>query len=138
MRKGTYIDIAGQRFGGLVAVERVGEIGSRSQWLCICDCGGKTVASVSNLRNGHTKSCGCLVSKTTTKNRTKHGHKKKTEVNRLYPVWRNMKQRCELPSHLHYKSYGGRGISVCDEWKDYDNYDNGKCAREKVSSWCIW
>lgn len=122
MQKGKYIDISGQRFGNLVVIKRSGEIGGRSKWLCRCDCGKEAVVSVSNLRNGHTKSCGCLVSTTAIKTRTKHGHKKKAKVNRLYPVWRNMKQRCDLPTHKYYKSYGGRGITVCQEWRDYDNF----------------
>lgn len=145
MRKGQYIDLSGQRFGCLVAVEIDHRLGSRAIWKCKCDCGNTTFVSVSNLRNGHTQSCGCLqISRTSDAMRT-HGHKGKRSVNRLYPVWRAMKQRCLLPSSKAYKYYGGRGITVCDEWLEYDNfmrwayshgYDpnakRGKCTIDRI------
>ena len=54
-------DITGQRFGRLVAVERVGSRSSQSLWLCRCDCGGTAVVLMSNLKSGHTTSCGCAL-----------------------------------------------------------------------------
>ena len=47
---------------------------------------------------------------------------------RLYRIWRHMRERCELESHMRYDKYGGRGISVCDEWQDYSTF--AKWARE--------
>lgn len=124
IKKGSFVDISGNRFGKLVAVERCGELVSRSLWLCKCDCGKDAVVSISNLRNGHTKSCGCSVSEKAKESHFKHGGKRKFETDRLYPVWRNMKQRCYLESHKHYKNYGGRGIAVCKEWHDYETFKN--------------
>lgn len=124
IKKGTFIDISGQRFVKLVAVERCGELASRSLWRCNCDCGKETVVSVSNLRNGHTKSCGCVVSERAKEAHFKHGGKRKTKTDRLYPVWRGLKQRCCLKTSKFYKDYGGRGITVCEEWKDYENFKN--------------
>lgn len=121
-KKGSYMDIAGQKFGRLTAIKIDHRQGSRAIWLCKCDCGKGTLASISNLRNGHTQSCGCLVSEKASATHFVHGHKGKENVDRLYPVWRNMKQRCLLPSSTHYADYGGRGIAVCDEWLDYQAF----------------
>lgn len=145
MKKGQFIDITGERFGNLTAICRVDSKSTRSMWKCACDCGNETIVSVSNLRNGHTKSCGCLVSIKAKKTHMKHGDKRKKCVDRLYPVWRSMKQRCQRPSTLYYKDYGGRGIKVCEEWQKYENfrewaykngYDNsaprGKCTLDRI------
>lgn len=124
IKKGEHIDISNHRFGKLTAIERCGKIGSRSLWLCKCDCGNETVVSISNLRNGHTKSCGCLIIENVLASKLKHGHKRKNFTDRLYPVWRNIKQRCYLKTHKYYKDYGGRGITVCPEWHDYEAFKN--------------
>ena len=124
IKKGEHIDISNQRFGKLIAIERCGEICSRSLWRCKCDCGNETVVSVSNLRNGHTKSCGCLIIENVLAAKLKHGHKRKNFTDRLYPVWRNIKQRCYLKTHKYYKDYGGRGITVFQEWHDYEAFKN--------------
>ena len=68
---------------------------------------------VSNVKRGNTKSCGCLVGKNTT-----HGLKS----NRFYDTWYGMLQRCTNPNHKAYKNYGGRGITVCEEWLDIKNF----------------
>lgn len=129
-------DLTGQRFGRLVVIAEsephVEPSGTkRYRWLCRCDCGNEITAMTCNLRTGHTKSCGCLekdilhelslnqeivqkraVSKTT------HGQSQ----SRLYAVWNMMRQRCTNPNNDKYKSYGGRGISVCDEWESFENF----------------
>ena len=69
--------------------------------------------AVSNVKRGNTKSCGCLVGKNTT-----HGLKS----NRFYDTWYGMLQRCTNPNHNAYKNYGGRGITVCEEWLDIKNF----------------
>lgn len=81
-----------------------------STWVCKCDCGNIKTIIATSLLSGATKSCGCLALKT----RTTHG-KSKT---RLYNTWTNIKQRCYNPKNNHYKNYGGRGIKVCDIWRD--------------------
>lgn len=145
-KRGSYIDILGQRFGKLIAIRIDHLQGNRAIWMCKCDCGKETLASVSNLRNGHTRSCGCLVREEASKAHFVHGHKGKTDVDRLYPVWRNMKQRCFLQSHKYYSHYGGRGITVCEDWLKYEKfmkwaYDNGydpnaprgKCTIDRIN-----
>lgn len=80
-------------------------------WLCKCDCGNFKIVCGSNLKNGSVKSCGCLrhLSTTTTHNLSN---------TRLYTIWSGIKARCLNKNHPRYKDYGGRGITVCDEWKD--------------------
>lgn len=119
MRKGQFEDISGKRFGRLVAVERIGQISGKSSWRCICDCGNECVVSISNLKNGHTRSCGCYALERTRQAKTIHGGRKKEQTERLYRVWRSMRQRCYLESNPHYCDYGGRGITVCSEWNVY-------------------
>ena len=76
-------------------------------------CGKEFECPVSNVKRGNTKSCGCLVGKNTT-----HGLKS----NRFYDTWYGMLQRCTNPNHKAYKNYGGRGITVCEEWLDIKNF----------------
>lgn len=99
-----------QRFGRLVAIERVGtdKLGNAT-WLCKCDCGNVKIVNTTCLRRGITRSCGCLAKEC----RYVHG-KKKT---RLYHIWQNMKCRCYNPNNPAYSNYGGRGITICDEWR---------------------
>lgn len=118
MKRGDYMkDITGQRFGNLTVLkpdfkDRRGEW----HWLCLCDCGSTKSVSGNKLRSGNTKSCGCLQREHRASgniNRT-HGMTK----SRLYYEWTNMKSRCYYAKNVMFHSYGGRGIQVCEEWKD--------------------
>lgn len=116
------IDITGQRFGRLVAIEMAFKKNYRSHWRCKCDCGNEIIVDLGNLRSGHTKSCGCYKAEKASETHMKHGHARKACRDRLYPVWRSMKQRCALENSKAYHWYGERGISVCAEWKDYKTF----------------
>lgn len=106
------IDITGQTFGRLTVQEQLASKGAVSQWLCRCECGNLHIASGGDLRRpGGTKSCGCA--KTSAWLRT-HGMRHK----RIYGIWQAMKNRCHNPNQPHYERYGGRGIYVCDEWRN--------------------
>lgn len=106
-------DLTGQRFGRLVVLERVENTKQRrARWKCQCVCGNKTVVNGFHLTRGETKSCGCLSHDVKVKRCTVHG-KRKT---RLYHLWSNMKQRCYNQKDRRFNQYGGRGITVCDEW----------------------
>ena len=122
MKKGTYKDLAGQRFGRLIAIDRVGETAQgRSLWFCKCDCGGGTIVSVSDLQNGHTQSCGCIRKENTKAMFTKHGLRN----TRLYCIWLGMKKRVTNPNSAYWECYGGRGIGMCDEWmNDFESFYN--------------
>lgn len=102
-------DITGKKFGKLTAIKPVGKTkrGGYS-WLCKCDCGGEKVTSLLCLTNGNTTSCGCVITNTS------HNMSR----TRLYKIWTGMKMRCYTESHASYQNYGGRGIQVCDEWKN--------------------
>lgn len=104
-----FIDLTGKRFGKLVVLERV-KRSRKTEWRCKCDCGNETIVQAANLKNGHIRSCGCMISESN----TKHG-KWNT---RIYRIYHSMKQRCNNPNSAHYEYYGGRGIKVCSEWQD--------------------
>lgn len=106
------VDLAGQRFGRLVAVERVGAKGGNSVWKCKCDCGAETMALASNLGR-NTRSCGCLRREVMPTANLKHGFR----GHPLYNVFSCMLERCYSESHQAYHNYGGRGISICDGWR---------------------
>lgn len=115
------IDITGQRFGKLVAVERVGKAETGGYlWRCKCDCGNEVIRLTKVLRSGSCKSCGCLVGEKLAEQHYKHG---KSHSSRLYHVWDGMRQRCNDPNHKSYKNYGGRGIRCCPEWDDFTAFE---------------
>lgn len=108
------IDLTGQRFGRLVVVKRAdNSADGRARWLCKCDCGKEIVTYGSWLRNGDTKSCGCLKLDMFIKRSTKHGGRN----SKLYRTWSSMLQRCNNPNDKDYSEYGGRGIKICKEWE---------------------
>lgn len=116
-----YVDITNVRFGRTVAKKQVGKDNQGcTLWECECDCGNKHITRLSSLRNGTTKSCSCLQKEITRKRATIHGlsgnHK---YCPRLYRIWKNIKQRCFNPKACKYRNYGGRGITICDEWIEY-------------------
>ena len=117
-------DIEGQKFGMLTVVGFIG-INKRgnSIWCCKCECGSQWVTvHANNLKNGHTKSCGCLHLVRIEEVNTKHGHKRTNNVSRVYSTWISMKRRCHSPKCKHYLDYGGRGITVCDRWQKFENF----------------
>lgn len=113
----SLIDITGQRFGRLSAVQRRSNSKcGQARWLCKCDCGNEATIIGSDLRRGHTTSCGCLALEQSRVNGAKFKHNHSNS--RQYHVWRGMKIRCYNPKSKDYKNYGERGIRVCDEWVD--------------------
>lgn len=109
------IDITEKRYGRLTVKRLIGKTSYRDTlWECECDCGNKVVVKKGNLLSGNTKSCGCLREE----NITKHGGCN----SRLYRVWQAMKHRCLNPKDAEYHNYGGRGITVCNEWLDFQNF----------------
>lgn len=107
---GKFQDLTGQRFGKLVASKYLGE----SKWLCKCDCGNEKIVCAYSLKTENTKSCGCYNTEIATLSNTTHGK----SHTRLYNVWLGIKNRCYKQSNKCYKNYGGRGIIMCDEWKN--------------------
>lgn len=110
-------DLTGKRFGRLTVIERdLSRQKGGTRWTCKCDCGRVVSVFASNLVRGTSKSCGCY--KRDNPSRTTHG----MSDSRLYGIWTNMKTRCENPKSKFYKRYGGRGITVCEEWRHFDGF----------------
>lgn len=110
------LNLTGQRFGNLVVISRVDNYSSgKTRWLCRCDCGEEKVVLSTNLVRGLTRSCGCFNKSVTSERFTKH----QLSAHRLYKIWTDMKKRCANPSCKSFANYGGRGIKVCDEWKNH-------------------
>lgn len=119
MARGVRKDVAGQRFGRLIALQDVGVKKDRHHiWRCICDCGAITEVAINQLTMGKTQSCGCLQRETASIKNTTHGMRRHYEKPRLYRIWLSMKDRCYNSNNKCFNSYGGRGITVCDEWKN--------------------
>lgn len=108
------IDLTGQRFGRLTVIERVQprQGSTNARWKCICDCGNEALVRGTTLRRGESKSCGCLRSEIQKEKMTTHGHSKC----RLATIWYKMRERCLCTTIPGYANYGGRGITICDEW----------------------
>lgn len=117
-------DLTGKRFGRLLVVKKLENSSKKHQngmYECVCDCGNRTIAYQSNLLQGKTTSCGCFQKEETSKRFSKHGMAK----TRLYGIYFNMKQRCFNPNQKSYHNYGGRGIEICEEWKEsFSNFAN--------------
>jgi hypothetical protein len=172
----TFKDRTGQKFGRLTVLKYAGSDKYRnSYWACRCQCGGETVVPTSALTTGNTNSCGCIQReyaaarmadkklRATWKSIKTHGLSDSPE----YRSWRSMKGRCLNPTCPHFKYYGGRGIRVCERWRDSfesfladlgprptldhsldrwpnnkdGNYSCGKCEDCKAHGWpmnCRW
>ena len=112
--------VEGKKIGHLTAIEPAQPINRRTAWKFKCDCGKEVVVELRNVVNGRVKSCGCYRRKNTGKLNRKHGLQKTNH--RLYNVWVGMRERCNNPNNTSYENYGGRGISVCDEWNDFESF----------------
>ena len=119
---GCFRDLTYMRFGRLVVIRRIGTKWNSPLWQCHCDCGNTKEVTTRDLLSGNTRSCGCLHSEGLAKRNhiyAKHG----CADDRLYGIWHAMKQRCYDAHRKDYKNYGGRGITICDEWRyDFNSF----------------
>lgn len=118
----------GDKFSRLTVVSLSHKVGSNKVWNCLCSCGNQTKVYNSNLTNRTTKSCGCLKTQCT------HGEAKDRSAE--YIAWQNMKSRCYDSSRPGYELWGGRGITVCDRWKNsYETFlqDMGRRPNDNYS-----
>ena len=111
----TLIDLSGRKFTQLEVISRSPNKYGKSAWYCLCDCGNTKIISGNDLKSGKVKSCGCLRSAANKTHKTTHGDRKK----RLYACWCSMHTRCTNPNFKNYEIYGGKGVTVCEEWGDY-------------------
>lgn len=108
----------GGRFGMWEALEGSGGKDAKGKILCRCDCGTVRQVRVGNLVQGLTTGCGCKRLEGNAARLRKHGHKS----DRLYQTWVDMLGRCYNPNFRNFVDYGGRGITVCDEWTSFDRF----------------
>lgn len=113
-------DLTGKKFGKLTVISRATDYIKPTghkiiQWDCLCECENKTMVRGEYLKSGHTKSCGCdkSISHSITHGQTN---------TRLYKIWISIKERCYNPMRNNYYLYGERGIKVCDEWLNFENF----------------
>lgn len=112
-------DLTGKRFNKLTVIGRDGTYPSGNiRWLCRCDCGGLTHVTGHSLKSGAVKGCKCVLSERMTRLNTKHGG----FGTRLYEIWRQMHRRCYGTKTKSYPNYGGRGITICDEWREFEPF----------------
>jgi len=125
----AFIDQTGRRFGRLVVVRIEGrDRWGKILWFCRCDCGGDTVASLSNLKTS-TTSCGCYRSESVAAAKTKHGFC----GTRTYRIWGNMKTRVTNPNFKDAELYSERGIDCDPRWlESFEAFleDMGECPSE--------
>jgi hypothetical protein len=116
---GAAIDLTGQKFGRWLVIKRYQTI-PKTKYLCRCECGTERLVAHGDLRNGKSRSCGCLKRDLTIARNTTHGD---SHHERLWRIWNNMKNRCSNPNIDTFHRYGGRGIKVCDEWEQsYESF----------------
>lgn len=111
------MDLTGQKFGRLTVIKEVKTNSKLRYWLCKCNCGNEKIVRQSSLRDGTTKSCGCLTKELLSKKSYKHG----LTNSKLYWILHSMKQRCYNLNDSHSKYYGNKNIKICDEWLDKEN-----------------
>lgn len=117
----TLRDLTGQRFGKLTVIARGQNTKSgKATWVCTCDCGKRKEKSVVayDLISGKVRSCGCIYFESNKGRRMTHG---KTST-RLHRIWCGMRQRCNDPAYPAYRIYGGKGVTVCEEWSDFQSF----------------
>lgn len=106
-------DLTNQKFGRLTAIRKINQTGY-AKWLCKCDCGKIAEVYANNLMRGNTKSCGCYQKDRVSEVKKIHGER----YTRLFNIWAGMRARCYNKAEPCYPNYGGRGISVCEEWRE--------------------
>lgn len=111
LRGSRFIDLAGQRFGQWTVIDEAETPRRGTHWNCVCDCGNKSIVFGADLRRGTSTRCiSC--------GNTSHGLSKLPE----YKIWLGMRCRCECPTATGYSRYGGRRITVCDEWHLFEAF----------------
>ena len=113
----NFLDITGKKYGKLTVLSYEGKTKSgNSKWLCVCECSNKKIIVATKLKNGHTRSCGCNKSTRNGLSRT-----------RIYRIWKGILARCNNYENDNYFWYGFKGISICEQWHDFQKFYN----------WCL-
>lgn len=128
------LDLNGKTFGRLSVVGRAGPNSHGTIcWHCRCECGTERSFRGSDLKRGFIKSCGCWNSEVTTARNTSHGG----SHTRLYRIWQAMHDRTGNPKASKYSYYGGRGITVCAEWAEFEPFRDWSLANDYADNLSI-
>lgn len=112
------VDISGEKYGRLTPLYRVdNDKYGHTSWMCKCDCGAMKVVSTNDMRTGKSRSCGCLEKENRGLFGTRSKRTHQMKGTRLYRIWQGAKNRALNQNDKHWPDYGGRGITICDEWK---------------------
>lgn len=114
----AFIDLTGLKFERWLVVKETRKKQNHTYWLCMCDCGNEREVVGQHLRNGKSKSCGCFHKEITREIHKTHGMSK----NDTYGIWKGMKARCKSKNSMSYASYGANGITVCEQWEEFENF----------------
>lgn len=129
------LNLIGMRSGKLRVVGFAGVKKEHTCWNCICDCGNTKIITAYSLKTKSTKSCGCL-QKEMLRKRNDLLSTHKMSYSSEYKAWAGIKKRCSNKKLTNYKNYGGRGIKICNRWKNsFKNFyeDMGKKPSNKHS-----
>lgn len=123
------------KFGRLTVVAQLPDRKNRQiQWDCQCECGKQTTALTTDLRRGHTRSCGCLRAAANKQGKTIHGHASRGPKSPEYNSWNGMRNRCSNPKSKEYADYGGRGITFYDPWRSFKRFLSDMGSQPKGTS----
>ena len=114
-----FVDLTGMKFGHLTVLQRSENgKGGMTRFLCRCDCGKLVTVMSKHIKSGAIDNCGCLSADRRMETKLKRGAAHGESETRLYRIWCGMKCRCYNKNRSRYADYGGRGITVCDEWRE--------------------
>lgn len=118
-----YRIVPGLRFGRLLVIARGEDNPSGSaRWVCQCDCGNQKLIFRVNLKSGKSQSCGCFRAERVRAATQTHGCSSPGKRTKAYRTWAHIWGRCTNVTDKDYPNYGGRGITVCDEWKTFEQF----------------
>lgn len=120
---GDEAGMVGKRFGRLTVVKRDGSTKAKKRlWLCSCECGNERRIATGDLNSGAVVSCGCFNNEKVALLKFRHGQARAKKETREYISWKHMIGRCLNKNNAAFNDYGGRGITVCDRWLDFENF----------------
>lgn len=119
---GKKTSLVGLRFSRLTVIEETERKNAGRRYICKCDCGVVKEVDGTAMTHGGTQSCGCLARERTAQRSIRHGHASPYTRTPTYRSWEAMIRRVTNPRAANWAEYGGRGISVCDHWKSFENF----------------